>query len=64
MANILHTIHTIERRLESSLGRFLTAYPRLSYLFLFIGVPAFLIAALFVCTAAIMLPIAAVLGWL
>lgn len=64
MAEILKFIHKFEKCFDKCTERFIFYHPFLAFIAMFIGMPIFVLAAVTVCTVAIILPIALIFGWI
>ena len=64
MLHILQIIHIDKNHLNHSAAGFARLHPYLSFFCLFVGMPFFILAAVFACTSAVLLPLALLLGWL
>lgn len=64
MTRILNSIHKAEQKFDHAAAHFFYHHPFLGYLSVFIGAPLFILAAVFLCTTILALPIAWAFGWL
>ena len=67
LRNRLHavsSIHNLENRLDAAATLLAKRHPFLFYLCIFIGMPLFTLAAVFLASSAILLPVAWLSGWL
>ncbi len=63
MTKILISIHKAEDRCNAAAQRFFSHHPVLGYLTAFIGIPVFILVAVFVFTTILALPFALIFGW-
>ncbi|MDO4337807.1 MAG: hypothetical protein Q4C91_06925 [Eubacteriales bacterium] len=62
--NIIRSVKKIETKLDLKAGKFVWHHPFLGFLFIFIGMPVFILACVSVSTVVIAFPIAWLFGWL
>lgn len=58
MTAIIKSIHKMENRFDKTAERFAFHHPYLAFLAMFIGMPLFVLIAVFVCTVLVTLPLA------
>lgn len=61
--NTILTSHK-QNKLDKAAERFMGRHPRTAFFMLLVGMPIFILAAVFVGTTLIMLPISWIMGWL
>lgn len=64
MMNIRKSIHELANRFDKRAEVFTFHHPHLAYFVMFIVMPALVLAAVFIGTAIIALPMAWIMGWL
>ena len=64
MSAIFKTIHELNKRIEAYAEHFAFRHPYLHIFAFFIGMPIFVLAAVFFFTAIITVPVALLFGWL
>ena len=64
MAVLLKRIHALDKRIEARVDHFSFKHPVLSFFAVFIGMPIFILAAVFFFTMITAVPIALIFGWL
>lgn len=64
MTRILNSIHKAEQKFDHAAEHFFYRHPFLGYLIVFIGTPLIILAAVFLCTTILALPVAWASGWL
>lgn len=64
MTKIMNRVHAWEAGFDKKAVRFASHHPYLAYLAVFIGMPLFILGAVFLSTTVIMLPLALIFGWL
>lgn len=64
MKHMVQTIHRFERRFDARAEWLAWHHPYLAFFSVFIGMPMIVLAAVCVCTAAVMLPVSWLAGWL
>lgn len=64
MRDCINCIHRFKNWFEQMTSYVILYHPFVAYLFMFIGIPFFIIVAISVCTAIITIPIAWLFGWL
>ncbi|MDD6022574.1 MAG: hypothetical protein ACI4GA_07170 [Acutalibacteraceae bacterium] len=64
MSVLFKRVHELDKRLEAKTERFSFRHPVLSFFFLFIGMPICVLAAVFLFTVVISVPVALIFGWL
>ena len=64
MRHILNSIRAFEYKFDKKASWLACHHPCIAFIGAFIGMPLFVLAAVFVCTMAIMVPFGCVFGWL
>lgn len=64
MTAILKSIHAFEDKFDRRAEYFAFRHPYLAFLAMFIGMPVFILFAVSICTAIIVLPLSFTFGWL
>ena len=64
MKAILKSIRNFEDKFDRIAERFTFHHPYLAFLAMFIGMPIFILIAVFISTVVIIFPIAWIFGWL
>lgn len=64
MTAISKLLHRVEDKLNQDMERFAFRHPHFTFLAMFVGVPTFILIAVFICTVLIVLPISLIFGWL
>lgn len=57
-------IRSVEMKAEYEMTQFATCHPYVATVSMLVGIPVFLLGALFAATTAILLPMSMVMGWL
>lgn len=63
MMNIILT-NPKQNKFDKAVERFMYRHPYAAFLALFVGMPIFILIAVFVCTTVIVFPIAWIMGWI
>ncbi len=63
MMNTILTVHK-QNKFDKVVERFMHSHPYIVCLSLFIGMPIFILIGVFLCAAAVMLPISWIMGWI
>ena len=63
MLTFMKRVSRFENHIDTSIERFLFHHKFLGFIFIFIGIPLVTLAAVCICTTAIVLPIAFIFGW-
>ena len=64
MTQIMQSCHHIKTRMNKRKDTLMLRHPYLSYLLVFAAMPIAVLSAVFAATAAVILPIALLCGWL
>ncbi|EET61957.1 hypothetical protein BRYFOR_06151 [Marvinbryantia formatexigens DSM 14469] len=62
--SIIKILKKFENRLDLKVEKFVWHHPVLGFLSIFIGMPAFILACVSICTIVIAFPMAWLFGWL
>lgn len=63
MIKILNSIHKAEHRLDAAAERLFFHHPLIGYIVAFIGMPVFILIAVFVFTTILAFPLALIFGF-
>lgn len=61
---IAKSIHKFENKFDLKAKNFIWHHPLLGFLFIFIGMPLFVLFGVCICTVVIVFPMAWLFGWL
>lgn len=64
MTTIVNHFQAVEKNINRKMERFAEHNPYISFLIMFIGAPIGVLAAVFLSTTIIMLPVSLIFGWI
>ena len=64
MAHVIQSLHRFESCFDDRAAQFGYRHPYLATMVMFVGMPVLALAAVGVCTTAIMLPVSLLCGWM